>query len=100
MIASVQGDRLCDHPHVSLEVVKSGVHAIKLLAQDSFDRGGGIHKLLKRGFNEHALADARSIRCNVKPTADAFTQANRHLATRHGFAPSRRLNVNAIGLPV
>jgi len=100
MIASVQGDRLRDHPHVLLDVVKSGVHAIKLLAQDSFDRGGGIHKLLKRGLNEHALADARSIRCNVKPTADAFTQPNRHLATRHGFAPSRRLNVNAIGLPV
>jgi hypothetical protein len=100
MIARVQRHRLGDHPHVALDVVKSGVHVIELLAQDSFDRWGGIHKLLERGFNEHALADARSIRCNVKPTADAFTQPNRHLATRYGFAPSRRLNVNAIGLPV
>jgi hypothetical protein len=100
MIASVQRDRLSDHPHVALEVVEPGVHVIELLAQDSFDRRGGIHKLLKRGFNEHALADARSIRCDVKPAADAFTQPNRYFATRHGFAPSGRLNVNAIGLPL
>jgi hypothetical protein len=100
MIAGVQRDRFSDHAHVALKVVESGVHVIELLAQDSFNRWGGVHKLLKRGLNEHALADAWSIRFNVKPTADAFTQANRHLATRHGFAPSRRLNVNAIGLPV
>ena len=100
MIASVQRDGLGDHPYVPLEVVESGVHVIEPLAHGSFDRWGRVHILLKRGFNEHALADAWSIRRNVKPTADAFTQANRHLATRHGFAPSRRLNVNAIGLPV
>jgi hypothetical protein len=99
MIASVQRDRLSDHPHVALEVIKSGVHVMELLAQDSFDRWRWIHKLLKRGFNEHALADARSIRCNIKPTADVFTQPNRHLATRCGLSPSRRLNVNAVRLP-
>ncbi|MDX3971629.1 MAG: hypothetical protein QHD01_34200 [Bradyrhizobium sp.] len=100
MITSVQRDRLGDRPHVALEVVKSGVHVSELLAQDSLDRWGRIHELLKRCFNEHALADARSIRCNVKPTADLFAQSNGYLATRHRFAPSRRLNVNAIGLPV
>jgi hypothetical protein len=100
MIASVQRDRLGDHLHIAFEMVEPGVHMVELFAHHSFDRWGRVHELLKRSLNKHALADARSIRCDVKPTADAFTQPNRHLATRHGFAPSRRLNVNAIGLPV
>jgi hypothetical protein len=56
--------------------------------------------MLKSGFNEHALADARSVGCDIKSTADALAQPNRHFATRKGFAFSRRLNVNAIGCPV
>jgi len=35
-----------------------------------------------------------------KPTADAFTQTNRHFATRSGFAVARRSNVNAIDLRI
>jgi hypothetical protein len=43
-------------------------------------------KMLKSNFNEHALATARSVGCDVKPTTDTFTQSNRHFATRRGFA--------------
>jgi hypothetical protein len=100
MIASVQRHRLSDHPHVAFEVVESGVHMVELLAQYNFDRWDRVHKLLESSLNKHALADARSIRCDIKPTANALAQSNRHLATRHGFTSSRRLNVNAIGLPV
>ena len=42
--------------------------------------------MLKSNFNEHALATARSVGCDVKPTTDTFTQSNRHFATRRGFA--------------
>jgi hypothetical protein len=54
----------------------------------------------KSSFNEHALADARSVRCDVKPPANTFTQPNRHFATRRGFALARGPNVNAIGLRI
>jgi hypothetical protein len=53
--------------------------------------------MLKSSFNEHALANARSVRCDVKPAADTFTQPNRYFATRRGFALARGSNVNAIG---
>ena len=56
--------------------------------------------MLESSFNQHALADARSVGCDVKPTADAFTQPNRHFATRRGFALARRSNVYAIDLRI
>jgi len=30
--------------------------------------------MLKSSFNEHALANARSVRCDIKPAVDTFTQ--------------------------
>jgi hypothetical protein len=56
--------------------------------------------MLEGGFHKHALADARSVGCDVKPTADAFTEPNRHFATRRGFAFAGRSNVNAIDLRI
>ncbi len=100
MIARVQGDGLSDHPHIAVEVVKPGVQTVEMLAQQIFDRWSGVQKMLESSFNKHALADARSVGCDVKPTADAFTQTNRHFATRSGFAVARWSNVNAINLPI
>jgi hypothetical protein len=56
--------------------------------------------MLKGGFHEHALADAWPVCCDVKPTTETFAKPNRHLATRGGFAPARRSNVNAISLRI
>ena len=82
------------------ETVEPGVHIIETLAQQSFDRWCGCKKILKGGFHEHALADARSVGRDVEPIADTLAKPNRHLATRRGFALARRSNVNAIGLPI
>ena len=100
MITRMQGDGLGDHPHIAIEVVEPGVHIVEMLAQQSFDGWGGVQKMLEGGFNKHALADARSVGCDVKSPADAFTQPNRHFATRRGFAFARRSNVNAIDLRI
>jgi hypothetical protein len=100
VIARVQRDGFGDHAHITFKMVESGVHVIELIAEHSFHRRGGIHELLESRLNKHALADARSVASDVEPTRDAFAQPDRHLATRHGFAPSRRLNVNVTGLPV
>ena len=56
--------------------------------------------MLKGGFHERALADARPVGCDVKPTADTFTKANRYLATCGGFALARQSSINAIGLRI
>jgi hypothetical protein len=98
MIASVQRDGLGDHPHIALEVVEPRTHVVETLVQQSFDRWGGVQKMLKSGFHEHALANARSVCCDVKPTADTFAKPNRHFATRRGFALAGRSHFNAIGL--
>ena len=100
MISGVQRDGLGDHPHIALEVVEPGVHIVEMLPHQSFDGWGGVQKMLEGGFHKHALADARSVGCDVKPTADAFTQPNRHFATCRGFALARRSNVNAIDLRI
>ena len=100
MISGVQRDRLGDHPHIALEVVEPGVHIVEMLPHQSFDGWGGVQKMLESSFNQHALADARSIGCDVKPTADAFTQPNRHFAACRGFAPARLTDVSAIGLRI
>src|SRR6185437_1912338 len=50
MIASVQRDRLGDHPHIAFEMVEPGVHMVELLAHHSFDRWGRVHELLKRSL--------------------------------------------------
>ena len=100
MISRVQRDRLDDHPHIAVEVIKPGVQTVEMLAQQSFDRRSGVQKMLKSSFNEHALADARPVRCDVKPPADTLTQPNRYFATHRGFALARRSNVNAIGLRI
>ncbi|ABQ33714.1 hypothetical protein BBta_1495 [Bradyrhizobium sp. BTAi1] len=54
--------------------------------------------MLESSFNQHALADARSVARDVKPTTDTFAEPNRYLATRGGFALAPSLNVNAINL--
>jgi hypothetical protein len=82
------------------ETVESGVHIVKTLAQQSFDRRGGCKKILKGGFHEHALADARSVGCDVKPTADTFAKPNSYFATNGGFALARGSNINATGLRI
>jgi hypothetical protein len=56
--------------------------------------------MIEGGFHEHALADARTVGCDVKPTADTFTEADRYLAARGGFALARRSSINAIGLRI
>ena len=56
--------------------------------------------MLKGGFHEHALVDARPVGCDVKPIADTFAKPNCHLATRRGVALARRSKVNAIGLRI
>ena len=56
--------------------------------------------MLEGGFHKHALADARSVGCDVQPTADALTQPNRHFAACRGFAFARRSNVPSIGLHI
>jgi hypothetical protein len=86
--------------HVVFETVEPGVHIVKTLAQQSFDRRGGCKKLLKGRFHEHALADARSVGCDVKPATDSFAKPNRYLATRRDFALGRRSNLNAISLRI
>jgi len=96
----MQGDGLSDHPHIAVEVVKLGVQTVEMLAQQIFDRWSGVQKMIEGGFHKYALTDARSVGCTVKPTADAFTQTNRHFATRSGFAVARRSNVNAINLRI
>ena len=98
MIASVQRDGLGYYPHVAFEVVESGVYAVETLAQQSLDRWRGVQKKLKSSFNEHALANTRSVACNVEPTADTLTQPNRHFSTLRGFSSALWSNVNEIGL--
>jgi hypothetical protein len=98
MIASVQRDGLANHSHVAFQVVESGVYAVETLAQQCFDRWRGIQEMLKSGFNEHALANTRSVACDVEPTADTFTQPNRDFATLRGFSPGLWSNFKAIGL--
>jgi hypothetical protein len=100
MISGVQRDRLGDHPHIAREVVEPGVHIVETLPHQSFDGWGGVQKMLEGGFHKHALADARSVGCDVKPTADALTKPNRHFATCRGFAFARRSNVPSIGLHI
>src|SRR5260370_36031293 len=100
MISGVQRDRLGDHPHIAHEVVEPGVHIVETLPHQSFDGWGGLQKMLEGGFHKHALADARSVGCDVKPTADALTKPNRHFATCRGFAFARRSNGPSIGLPI
>jgi len=56
--------------------------------------------MLKSSFNQHALADARAIGCDVKPTADAFTQPNRYFAACRGFPPARLTDISTIGLRI
>jgi hypothetical protein len=51
--------------------------------------------MLNGGFHEHALADARSVGCDVKPTADTFTQPHCYFTACRGFAPARRSDFSA-----
>ena len=98
MIASVQRDGFGDYPYVAFEVVESGVHAVETFAQQSFDRWCGVQKMLKSSFDEHALANTRSVACDVEPTANTLTQPNRYFAAFRGFLPAVWSNVNEIGL--
>jgi hypothetical protein len=54
--------------------------------------------MLKSSFNEHALANTRSVACDVEPTADTLTQPNRYFATLRSFSSALWSNVNEIGL--
>jgi hypothetical protein len=56
--------------------------------------------MLEGGFHKHALADARSVGCDVKPTADALTKPNRHFTACRGLALARGSEVNAIGIRI
>jgi hypothetical protein len=56
--------------------------------------------MLEGGFHKHALADARSIGRDVKPTVDALTKPNRHFAAYRGLAFARGSEVNVIGIRV
>jgi hypothetical protein len=76
------------------------MHVAETLAQLSFERWGGVQKMLEGGFHEHALADARSVGCDVKPTADTFTQPNCYFAACRGFAPARRSDFSANSLRI
>ena len=98
MIASVQRDGFGDYPHVTFEVVESGVYDVETLAQQSFDGWRGVQKMLKSSFNKHALAGTWSVACNVEPTADTLTQPNRYFATLRGFSLTLWSNFKAIGL--
>ena len=80
MISGVQRDCLGDHPHIALEVVEPGVHIVETLPHQSFNGWGGVQKMLEGGFHKHALADARSIGCDIKPAADTLTEPNRYFA--------------------
>jgi hypothetical protein len=100
MISGVQRDRLGDHPHIALEVIEPGVHIVETLPHQSFDGWGGVQKMLKSSFNQHALADARAIGCDIKPTADALTKPNRYFAACRGFPPARLTDVSTIGLRI
>jgi hypothetical protein len=100
LVSSVQRDCLRYHPHVVFETVEPVAHIVTMLAQQSFDCWGGCKKLLKGGFHEHALTDARSVGRHVEPTADTVAQPNSYFATYRGFAPARGSNVNTIGLDI
>ncbi|HMI13018.1 MAG TPA: hypothetical protein VK567_15765 [Bradyrhizobium sp.] len=100
MISGVQRDRLGDHPHIAREVVEPGVHIVETLPHQSFDGWAGLQKMLEGGFHKHALADARSVGCDVKPTADALTKPNRHFTACRGLALARGSEVNAIGIRI
>ena len=54
--------------------------------------------MCKSSFNKHALADTRSVACNVEPTADTLTQPNRYFATLRDLRLREERTVNAIGL--
>jgi hypothetical protein len=82
------------------ETVEPGVYIVETLAQQSFDRWSRCKKMLESSFNEHALADTRSVGCDVKATADTFAKPNSYFATHGGFALSWRSRVNAIGLRI
>src|SRR3979490_2282476 len=98
MISSVQPDGLGDQPHIALKVIEPGVNIVETLPHQSFDGWGGVQKMLEGGFHKHALANARSGGCDVKPTADALTKPNRHFAACRGLALARGSDVNAIGI--
>jgi len=106
MIASVQRDGFGDYAHVAFEVVESGVYAVETLAQQSFDGWRGVQKMLKSSFNEHALANTRSVACDVEATADTLTQPNRYFAAStaqvclpySGVEKERRCRVALSGL--
>src|SRR6266403_4919474 len=100
MISGVQRDCLGDHPHIPLEVVEPGVHIVETLPHQSFDGWGGVQKMIEGGFHKQALADARSVGCDVKPTADALTKPNRHFTACRGLALARGSEVNAIGIRI
>ena len=54
--------------------------------------------MLKTSFNEHALANTRSVACDVEATADTLTEPNRYFATLRDFSSALWSNVNEIGL--
>ena len=100
LVSSVQRDCLGYRTHVMFEAIELCVQIVKTLAQQSLDRGCGLKKMLKGGFHEHALAEARSVGCDVKPTTDTFAKPNCHFAACRGFAPARRSDFSATNFRV
>ena len=74
------------------------MYAVETLAQQGLDRWRVVQEMFKSGFNEHALANTRSVACDVEPTADTLTQQNCYFATLRDFSAARRSNFKAIGL--
>ena len=55
-----------------------------------FDRRAWIQETFQRGVHDHALADARTIGCGLKPLADLLGKPDGHFADRPRLALSRR----------
>jgi hypothetical protein len=82
LVPGLERDRLGHRPHVLFETVEPGMHLVKTLLNQVLDRRRRIHKMLKSGFHEHALAHARSVGCGVESSANSFANPNGDLTAR------------------
>jgi hypothetical protein len=90
VIPGVERDRLGHHPHIALETVKPGVHILKPLPHQLFNRWGRVEKTFEGGFYDHALTDARTVGCNLKPVVKFFGKSDGHLSGRGRTTLARR----------
>src|SRR6185437_14829415 len=64
--------------------------AVKMLFYKVFDRRAWAQETFQRGVHDHALADARTIGCDLEPLADLLDKPDGHFADRPRLALSRR----------